>query len=583
MKGCMYDGEVDSLGLAFKKVPSLEKEEKGIREKEFKMMLKQTFSNLGRAALYRSSSSRLISSSFGYNGMKSFYSTSTKKDIDQQEENSLFQYDKPVDFAFLSKQFGVSFDKDALKKAADGVESYDIDNMPKAAKQLETLMRTEEGRKYLNILVADIKTSFGMDSEEVMAKTLDRVNQEFTKRAGEPIERLVERCQGKDTSLLQGSDREIYSDYIDAHPYVRYSRQLRLVMDIVDLVDVYNNSDSSTFGKAMSERFQVDTEKTTGDDVDYLAQSEDYQEDDTVLARSTRHDQLQGEILSMIKNDTLMHYLDRLFENASTQLFPVTSSSLSEAESQRRLEVAQEARLRLAQDALDEEEASDRPFMLADNKARSDDEEMAVTSLIPELDLLQPPEKQQQAKDPRDFLKYYRLYPKKIRNWIDYSHTPLGFFTELGVWYNFPSWYAKMYPAVAPEQLITESSSSTNEVTLPEDLRGQYRFGVTKEEAEILHPKLKEFLTFKHATQGEINQHRKKLCVQKYGNDHADTGSSSVQKTHVARNNKDNLAKRRIMLLQSQRKSMIDYLKRTNVEEYFRITKDLKIKNTLNI
>ena len=77
--------------------------------------------------------------------------------------------------------------------------------------------------------------------------------------------------------------------------------------------------------------------------------------------------------------------------------------------------------------------------------------------------------------------------------------------------------------------------------------------------------------------------------VKKYGKNDKDTGSSEVQVAllssrirslteHAKENKKDNHSRRGLVMLVSQRKKLLKYLRRTNPDSYLKITEELAIR-----
>ncbi len=77
--------------------------------------------------------------------------------------------------------------------------------------------------------------------------------------------------------------------------------------------------------------------------------------------------------------------------------------------------------------------------------------------------------------------------------------------------------------------------------------------------------------------------------VKKYGKNDKDTGSSEVQVAlltsrirslteHAKQNKKDNHSRRGLVMLVSQRKKLLKYLRRTNPDSYLKITEELAIR-----
>ena len=80
-----------------------------------------------------------------------------------------------------------------------------------------------------------------------------------------------------------------------------------------------------------------------------------------------------------------------------------------------------------------------------------------------------------------------------------------------------------------------------------------------------------------------------KDIVKQFGKDDKDTGSSEVQialltarirllTDHAKENKKDNHSRRGLVLLVSQRKKLLKYLRRTNPESFLKLTQDLSIR-----
>jgi len=77
--------------------------------------------------------------------------------------------------------------------------------------------------------------------------------------------------------------------------------------------------------------------------------------------------------------------------------------------------------------------------------------------------------------------------------------------------------------------------------------------------------------------------------IKKFGKDDKDTGSSEVQVAlltsrirllteHAKDNKKDNHSRRGLVILVSQRKKLLKYLRRTNPESYLNVTQELAIR-----
>ena len=77
--------------------------------------------------------------------------------------------------------------------------------------------------------------------------------------------------------------------------------------------------------------------------------------------------------------------------------------------------------------------------------------------------------------------------------------------------------------------------------------------------------------------------------VKQFGKDEKDTGSTEVQVAlltarirllteHAKVNKKDNHSRRGLVLLVSQRKKLLKYLRRTNPDSYLNVTQELSIR-----
>tara|TARA_Y100001936_G_C16016805_1_gene636967 strand:+ start:702 stop:974 length:273 start_codon:yes stop_codon:yes gene_type:complete len=86
-----------------------------------------------------------------------------------------------------------------------------------------------------------------------------------------------------------------------------------------------------------------------------------------------------------------------------------------------------------------------------------------------------------------------------------------------------------------------------------------------------------------------ITNTEKQDIVKKFGKNDKDTGSSEVQialltkrirvlTEHVKMNKKDNHSKRGLVMIVSQRKKLLKYLRRINPESYLNVTQELSIR-----
>ena len=81
----------------------------------------------------------------------------------------------------------------------------------------------------------------------------------------------------------------------------------------------------------------------------------------------------------------------------------------------------------------------------------------------------------------------------------------------------------------------------------------------------------------------------KEDIVSKFGESKKDTGSASVQialltsrirqlTDHVTKHKKDNHSRRGLVMLVGQRKRLMKYLRKTNLEKYENVVNELKIR-----
>ena len=86
-----------------------------------------------------------------------------------------------------------------------------------------------------------------------------------------------------------------------------------------------------------------------------------------------------------------------------------------------------------------------------------------------------------------------------------------------------------------------------------------------------------------------ITNKQKQDIVKKFGKDENDTGSSQVQiallterirllTEHAKINKKDHHSRRGLVMLVSQRKKLLKYLRRINPESYLNVTQELSIR-----
>ncbi|KAM9987826.1 hypothetical protein ACTFIZ_003165 [Dictyostelium cf. discoideum] len=534
-----------------------------------------------------------------------------------------------IDIDYISKKLNVT-DKEKyidLKdlitgevKKVPGYENYDLTPEESAfgLKELENMLKKKDGEKVVGQLINELKQTFGLESDLQMDRKLNDLNKEMSLRLGEPIEEFIAKNQ-KDNSNLNSKQRVIIHEYFERHPFLKNVRQTSFVLDLISLSEQFQKSDSKNFEENVKKYFNIDpntiqsinnnssssSSSNSGatevkDEFDPF-KSQDLNDveflqpvDTPFVSASSTNGSFEDRMIQIIKSGALSMYLQQVVKDATESLDPV-SAKLEREQQEKRLQDELDIQDRIFEQEIQKIGLEGREKYLKPEDDESNQlglEDYLEADVTPELDIVSPEGMQQQAKDPRDLLKYYHLYPRQVKKWIDYSHTPQGLFTSFGTWYNLPTWYSQHFKPTPPESHVSTKKNQNvfKQLELPDDLKNAYRFGVTEEEARLLHPKFKEFLSFANATQPEVNAYRKQLCVEKYGQSLQDTGSASVQiailtdrinylNAHLEKNRKDFVAKKRIPEVEKKRRSLVAYLKKTNIEEYFRVTKDLRLKN----
>ena len=126
-------------------------------------------------------------------------------------------------------------------------------------------------------------------------------------------------------------------------------------------------------------------------------------------------------------------------------------------------------------------------------------------------------------------LKYLHLYPRKVQQWVVDAKTPYGYYNENGEW---ELSFRKEKDIQQDKEML--GNIKLNVKKLEVDIENSpykdiYRFGITKEEIEQCHPKLKRFLSLSTAPNSEIMSYRIQQLVKKYGKSEVDTGSVESQ------------------------------------------------------
>lgn len=206
------------------------------------------------------------------------------------------------------------------------------------------------------------------------------------------------------------------------------------------------------------------------------------------------------------------------------------------------------------------------------------------------------------AKDMMKELKYFQYYPSRIQKWVSYARMPKGRYDENGYWEK--DRHLMAIEAEKRDSLIDLGRRMQNQKSaveererfiqdnpLPQDLVGKYRFGVLPEETVNLSPKFKEWLTYRHANNYEINALRKTEAIKKWQQKPYDTGTTAVQiavittrieylTKHVAKHKSDIKTRLGLRDLINKRFRLMKYCKRKNVPLYYELIKELNIRDT---
>jgi len=190
-------------------------------------------------------------------------------------------------------------------------------------------------------------------------------------------------------------------------------------------------------------------------------------------------------------------------------------------------------------------------------------------------------------------LKYFQLYPARVKQWVIDCKTPIGIWKPTGLWE--PTGAKERPVNLYTDEQIREKKLLEPEKVMPLDLLNKYRFGVTEEDLQAVgaDDKMRELLSFKHASSGEIKKFRISEAVKKWGRELGDTGSSEVQIAiltikirHMSQmltgsRRKDTQQKRAIQIYIDRRRKLLKYLKKQNVATYYALLKDLNLRDAV--
>jgi len=209
--------------------------------------------------------------------------------------------------------------------------------------------------------------------------------------------------------------------------------------------------------------------------------------------------------------------------------------------------------------------------------------------------------KRRRPKNMMTVLKHFEYYPKRIQQWVSYARMPKGRYNAMGYW-KVDNRLAHQELAKREElaevgrrrqmdkEVVAEREQMIANNPLPPDLVGKYRFGVQPEETVDLNPKFREWLTFRHANNSEINQYRRQQAMLKWQSKPYDTGTPGVQiavltekinylTAHITKHRGDEKTRFGLRALINKRYRLMKYTKRKNVPLYYDLVTQLNIKD----
>jgi len=193
-------------------------------------------------------------------------------------------------------------------------------------------------------------------------------------------------------------------------------------------------------------------------------------------------------------------------------------------------------------------------------------------------------------------LKYFAMYPNKVRQWIINVKSNRGYYNEWGRW----------VPVEEVDDIKVDKKAVRDDKTkemwedvyqqeqseLPEMLKGKFKFGIEPEEMKDRHPKLKILFSFKDSTDRQKNSYHKKELIKKYKSHESDTGTNAIQvgmltikirqlMNHLKENRQDKRNIRSLQRLVSRRHSLMIKLKQENSKTYFQLLVELKLADSV--
>eukprot|EP01125_Pyxidicula_operculata_P002389 TRINITY_DN12266_c0_g1_i1.p1 TRINITY_DN12266_c0_g1~~TRINITY_DN12266_c0_g1_i1.p1 ORF type:complete len:371 (+),score=91.86 TRINITY_DN12266_c0_g1_i1:15-1127(+) len=193
-------------------------------------------------------------------------------------------------------------------------------------------------------------------------------------------------------------------------------------------------------------------------------------------------------------------------------------------------------------------------------------------------------------------LEFWELYPKQIKKWIMFTKSTKGYYDLDGKWVTVHELDEVLQNINTPTKDSVNGESlqrweqlfRKEQLELPEDLRGYYRFGVKHDEIKDFHPKIRRLFSFKFATAHEILKHRKWVAIQKWKQHPTDTASDAIQidiltqrirflTKYLKKNRQDKSNKRSLQRLIKRRKGLMKHLKKRDIHTYFAVLRDIKL------
>jgi len=170
--------------------------------------------------------------------------------------------------------------------------------------------------------------------------------------------------------------------------------------------------------------------------------------------------------------------------------------------------------------------------------------------------------------------------------------TPRGRWDKNGKWELVPVAEGEDEFAVLRKDISEIQQASEEKAHLPSDLKGKYRFGITEEELDLAgaSPKLRSILSFQNATQKEISTYRKQEIVKKYGRKPRDTGYAAVEMAMLTMKIRhmqsvmrvrttDKKMKRAMQMKVLLRRKRMKYLKKKDPESYYKVLRDMDVRD----